>query len=92
MKPIRTVANNPDFKSLAWFIPNIRFTAEDDLPLYLQLLVPQVAPESHERFPLIVFIQGSAWTKPVNLPSSFLRMSTPQTTSIQVTRLVLCTH
>lgn len=39
-----------------------------------------------------VCVGGSAWTKPVNLPSSFLRMSTPQMTSIQVTRLVLCTH
>lgn len=37
-------------------------------------------------------VGGGAWTKLVNPPSSSLRMSTPQMTSVQVTRLVFCTH
>ena len=42
---------------------NVVYDRQNDVDLHLQILVPRGAPESSERFPLIVFIPGSAWMK-----------------------------
>lgn len=63
MKSIRVIDNNPEFKGLVEMTGDIRFAAPDGHPLALHLVKPwkQSAPR---RYPLVVFIQGSAWTKP----------------------------
>ncbi len=60
----RTISNNPTLKGLVDLKPNIVFAAPGDEELALQLLKPMWKSESEKGFPLVVFIQGSAWTKP----------------------------
>ncbi len=58
MNDIRIIPNNPEFKGILEMKTEIPFSGD----LKLQLIKPVWKSESG--FPLIVFIQGSAWTKP----------------------------
>jgi len=59
-----TIANNPAMHGLVDLQANIVFAAPGGEELALQLLKPMWKSENNEGFPLVVFIQGSAWTKP----------------------------
>jgi len=59
----RTVANNPGMLGLVDLKPNIVFSAPGGEELALQLLKPMWR-SGGRGFPLVVFIQGSSWTKP----------------------------
>ncbi len=61
---IITIPNNPEFKELLDLKANIVFSTANGEELALQLMKPQWASADGKGFPLVVFIQGSAWTKP----------------------------
>jgi acetyl esterase/lipase len=42
-------------------ILGVEYARKDGLPLHLQILLPPMEPESTAVFPLVVFVQGSAW-------------------------------
>lgn len=60
----RTISNNPSLRGLVDLKPNIVFAAPGGEELALQLLKPMWQSEASKGFPLVIFIQGSAWTKP----------------------------
>lgn len=60
---ITVIPNNPEFKELLDLKANIVFSTETGEELALQLMKPQWA-SGGKGFPLVVFIQGSAWQKP----------------------------
>lgn len=59
-----TISNNPAMEGLVDLVPNIVFAAPGGEELALQLLKPMWKSADGKGFPLVVFIQGSAWTKP----------------------------
>ena len=59
-----TIRCNPPLADLVDLKPNIVFSSPGGEELALQLLKPMWKSESGKGFPLVVFIQGSAWTKP----------------------------
>ena len=59
-----TIPCNPPLADLVDLRPNIPFAAPGGEELALQLLKPMWKSENEKGFPLVVFIQGSAWTKP----------------------------
>lgn len=61
---IRHVPQNPSLAGLAEAIPNIVYSTATGVDIVLTLLLPWGARERGERLPLIVFIQGSAFTFP----------------------------
>lgn len=61
---IRHIAANPSLSGMAEALPNIVYSTAAGASLGLTLLVPWGARERGERLPLIVFIQGSAFTFP----------------------------
>lgn len=64
---IKVIKNNPDLTGMAAVIPDVIFSKAAGVTLKMQLLVPwnvTKAEKSTKRFPLIVFVQGSAWTYP----------------------------
>ena len=60
---ITVIPNNPEFHDLLDLKANIVFSTETGEELALQLLKPQWKSPG-KGFPLVVFIQGSAWQKP----------------------------
>lgn len=58
-----TLPNNPALEKLVELQANIPFSAPDGETLALQLLKPQWS-SGGKGFPLVLFIQGSSWTKP----------------------------
>lgn len=62
--PIRHIANNPSLSGLASVMQNIVFSKTGGQKLALSLLLPWSAKEQPEPLPLMVFVQGSAWTSP----------------------------
>ena len=64
MAKYTVISNNPEMKGLVDLKPNIPFASPDGEELCLQLLKPMWKSEAGKGFPLVVFIQGSAWTKP----------------------------
>lgn len=58
-----TIANNPAYLDLLDMKANIVFSTANGEELALQLVKPQWS-SGGQGFPLVVFIQGSAWTKP----------------------------
>lgn len=61
--PALVIPNNPELKGLAHLIRDIVF--DEQKGLSLDLLLPwQTEENQNPRFPLIVFLQGSAWTTP----------------------------
>ncbi|MBE5796397.1 MAG: alpha/beta hydrolase [Clostridiales bacterium] len=61
---IMTIPHNPTYTGLLDLKVNIPFLEVDGETLCLQLIKPQWASGDGKGFPLVVFIQGSAWTKP----------------------------
>ncbi|MBR3796951.1 MAG: alpha/beta hydrolase [Clostridia bacterium] len=59
-----TLPCNPPLADLVDLRPNIVFAAPGGEELALQLLKPMWKSEGGKGFPLVMFIQGSAWTKP----------------------------
>ena len=59
------IANNPTLKGLAGFFPDITYSTATGVDIKMDVIRPWI-PESNPdlRFPLIVFIQGSAWHFP----------------------------
>ncbi len=67
MDKIINISNNPSLKGMAEIIPSIVFSSPGGLDLKLELILPwwnRDDTENIPKFPLIVFIQGSAWTFP----------------------------
>ena len=60
---IITIRNNPQLSGLIDMKANIPFASPDGEELALQLLKPMWS-SGGKGFPLVIFIQGSAWTKP----------------------------
>ena len=59
------IACNPTLKGLSVFCPKIVYSTQTGTDITLDLLMPQTPEEGQERtFPLLVFIQGSAWHFP----------------------------
>ena len=59
------IACNPSLKGLSVFCPGIVYSTQTGKDITLDLLMPQIPEEGPARtFPLIVFIQGSAWHFP----------------------------
>ncbi len=65
MKEIRVLPNNPAMEGICAMIPDVEFACPQGISQKMQLIVP-MPPEQGEkkRYPLIVFVQGSAWVKP----------------------------
>lgn len=63
MGNVRVIPNNPEFRGMVEMVGDIQFAAPDGLPLKLHIVKPwkQSTPR---KYPLVVFIQGSSWTKP----------------------------
>ena len=63
---IPVIPCNPALDGLAKVIPDVVFSQAQGQALKLQLLLPWRAQEvgNTRRYPLIVFVQGSAWTFP----------------------------
>lgn len=64
---IKKLKNNPSLEGLAGFMPNVVFSTAQSIELKMQLILPwNVNPleTDNPRHPLIVFLQGSAWTFP----------------------------
>ncbi len=63
---IRVLACNPSLKGMASMLPDIVFASPEGIPLKMQILSPWVGEEGAgaHKFPLLVFVQGSAWTFP----------------------------
>ena len=65
--PIHELPNNPTFANQVQLLENVTYAAADGEPLKMDILVPwttTMKPEHHEKRPLIVFVQGSSWTRP----------------------------
>ena len=63
MGSVRVIPNNPEFRGLVEMLGDIPFAAPDGLQLKLHIVKPWKQPGS-KKHPLVVFVQGSAWTKP----------------------------
>ncbi|MBQ3222118.1 MAG: alpha/beta hydrolase [Clostridia bacterium] len=65
MKEIKVLSSNPGLENLCEIKPDVEFTCPDGLSQKMQVIMPwRLGENDTRRFPLIVFIQGSAWTKP----------------------------
>ncbi len=62
--PILHVKNNPSLAGMADTRQNIVFSTATGQPLSLALISPWGIKEKTEPVPLVVFVQGSAWTCP----------------------------
>ncbi len=65
-KNIKTFKHNPTLKGQAFLIPNVVFSTAAGVELKMQIIKPWEDEnwEVKQRRPLIVFLQGSAWTFP----------------------------
>ena len=63
MKEIRVIAHNPEMTDMVEMLANVPYASPDGEQLAMQILKPMWKPEGNG-FPLVLFIQGSAWTKP----------------------------
>ena len=63
MAKVTVLPHNPELKGLLDLKVNIVYAAPDGEELALQLVKPQWKSDGNG-FPMVVFIQGSAWRKP----------------------------
>ncbi len=64
-KEVKMINNNPTLKGMAVMIPDIVFSTAQGVELKMQILKPWTTQASEKpKYPLIVFVQGSAWTFP----------------------------
>ena len=61
---ITTIAHNPTYEGLLDLRANVPYLTVDGETLCLQLIKPQWGSPEKKGFPLVLFIQGSGWTKP----------------------------
>lgn len=65
-KEIKIIKNNPTLKGMAHMIPDVIYSTAQGIELKMQIIKPWDSGTSGElvKYPLIVFVQGSAWTFP----------------------------
>lgn len=65
-KEIKVIKNNPTLEGMAAVIPDVVFSTAQGIELKMQIIKPWVEEnlEVKPNYPLIVFVQGSAWTFP----------------------------
>jgi acetyl esterase/lipase len=65
-KEVKVIKNNPSLQGMAVMIPEVVFSTATGEELKMQILTPWKSEESTalRKYPLIVFVQGSAWTFP----------------------------
>ncbi|MDF2944107.1 MAG: hypothetical protein K0S01_2965 [Herbinix sp.] len=64
-KEIKVIKNNPNLNGMAVMIPDIVYSTIQGVELKMQVMKPWVVDTDNQRkYPLIVFVQGSAWTFP----------------------------
>lgn len=64
---LSSIPNNPELTGFASWIRDVTYSTETGSALMLQLLTPWATGDpafADKRWPLIVFVQGSAWTFP----------------------------
>ncbi|HEY8422339.1 MAG TPA: alpha/beta hydrolase [Thermoclostridium sp.] len=67
IKEVKVFKNNPDLTGMAKLIPNVVFSNASGVELKMQIIVPWSKDSdgsAKQKWPLIVFLQGSAWTFP----------------------------
>ena len=72
------VQANPSWEGMAEIFPDVVFSRTEGVELKMQIIAPWWDREGKEipRYPLVVFVQGSAWTIPVvwyHIPQMFHR-------------------
>lgn len=60
-KEVKVMTCSRDLSGMAELFPNIEYAAPQGVSLTLDLLCPW---QKNRRYPLVVFVQGSAWTTP----------------------------
>lgn len=65
-KEVKTIKCNPELKGMAVMIPDVIYSTAQGVDLKMQILTPWKSDISpiQPAYPLIVFVQGSAWTHP----------------------------
>lgn len=65
-KQIITIKNNPSLEGMALMIPDVVYSTAQGVELKMQIFRPWTDDTAKEqpKYPLIVFVQGSAWTFP----------------------------
>lgn len=65
-KEIITIKNNPSLEGMALMIPDVVYSNVQGVELKMQIFRPWTDDTAKEqpKYPLIVFVQGSAWTFP----------------------------
>ncbi len=71
---IRHIPSNPSLEGMAELLQNVVYSTATGTDITLSLLIPWGARERGDRLPLIVFVQGSAWTFP-NLGYEILQLA-----------------
>ncbi|ANW99741.1 hypothetical protein CSTERTH_12200 [Thermoclostridium stercorarium subsp. thermolacticum DSM 2910] len=65
---VKTFKSNPSLSGMAKLVPDVVFSKVSGVELKMQIIVPWVNEQTYEtntkKWPLIVFLQGSAWTFP----------------------------
>ncbi len=59
---MRSVPMDPHAVGVEFF-PDVVYARRDGLPLHLQIFVPVMHQQEERRWPLVVYVQGSAWRK-----------------------------
>ena len=64
-KEVKVIKNNPNLKGMAVMIPNVVYSTAQGIELKMQIMKPWASDtDKQQEYPLIVFVQGSAWTFP----------------------------
>jgi acetyl esterase/lipase len=63
-KEVKVIRNNPDLQGMAVMVPDIVYSTAQGVELKMQVMKPWAMEVDNRKYPLIVFVQGSAWTFP----------------------------
>ncbi len=65
-KEVKTIKCNPELRGMAVMIPDVIYSTAQGVDLKMQIITPWKSDVSQIQpaYPLIVFVQGSAWTHP----------------------------
>lgn len=64
-KEIKVIKSNPTLKGMAAIVPDVVFSTAQGVDLKMQIVKPWRSEAAIQpKYPLIVFVQGSAWTFP----------------------------
>ena len=61
---IKKIDYNPSLKGLAHIFPDIVYSLAQPKGTKMTIISPQIPEDSQEKYPCIVFVQGSGWTFP----------------------------